>query len=165
MFGNTLAYLQVCRSLPPVYYGALGCVCLMIYCFICSYHLPEEFVFSWFLANAPNHLGRHLENGKGKEPESLIRFSPPSHATLAATNSLFSQNLGHFTIPNVLLGFPRVGGFVLVGVFCLVGFFAFFGGFGVCFCFFKSIDSISVRASLPFCPARKLQSKVHQLKS
>lgn len=54
----------------PVYYGTLCCVCLMIYCFICSYHFPEELFFSWFIANAPNHLGRHLEDGK--EPESPI---------------------------------------------------------------------------------------------
>lgn len=57
----------VISALCPVYYGALCCVCLMIYCFICSYYLPEELVSSRFIANAPNHLGRHLQDGK--EPD------------------------------------------------------------------------------------------------
>lgn len=47
MFSNTPVSLLACHScsLPPVYYGALYSVCLMIYCSICSYHLPEELVF------------------------------------------------------------------------------------------------------------------------
>lgn len=105
------------RSLPPVYYNAVRCAGLMIYCFIGSYHLPKVLVASWLRANAPNQPGRRPRGGE--DPHGAVASS--SRPTLAPTENPFSAK------PWTLWSFPKVSFALPSGL--VVGFFLFGKGF------------------------------------